>query len=679
MLPKFLQELDPQVYWSDNYVVLDFEVDTSHGDYGNPIHHDNQLLLGCYRLGAGHPDFHNQPGTTAVWGDEFSQGQLLAVIEKAQFIVAHRAKYELGWLRRCGADLRQLLPFDTELGEYVLMGNLAAGGDGIRPRSISLDNCCIRRGWRQKDPVVDTLIHHSINPVRIPRVWLQMRCEQDVETTEQLFLSQRAQLTRMGLLQVLFTRCLLTPVLADIEPEGMALDPEVVESTYTEYVAKLGELEQQMKEMTGGINWRSRLQMAEFIYDKLGFEELKDWKGKPKRTPPTARYPQGQRKTDNKTLDKLKAVTEEQQRFLKLRKEIGRVGAALSKNLEFFVGVCRERGGVFFAELNQTTTATHRLSSTGIRLVFETLKDLKGKPKSGTAQFQNLPRSFKKLFRAKREGWLIAEPDGSQLEFRVAAELGGPDQQALRDIENPDFDAHAFTASVLFNVPVDQVTTDGAHSQRQLAKPDTFKPLYGGTKGTERQEQYYAAFRERYRGVHATQERWVNQVLLKGVLVTPWGLRYYWPNARKSSSGYVNVGSAIYNYPIQALATAEIIPIALVYLWHRIREEGLEDSVRIINTVHDSAPCEVHPEAIPAFVSVVKRCFTDDVYAYLERVYGMDFRVPLGCGIKIGTHWGSGEEVQFNVWKTGKQQRKVGKRWEAYTDDMAPWPYGNAA
>lgn len=676
-LPKFLEDLDPNIYWSDNYVVIDFETDTSHGDYGNPIHPENQLVLASYRVGPSHTQYSRLGGRTiSVWGGEFEQDALVRILGEADFFVAHQAKYECGWLRRAGADLRSILPFDTAIGEYTLLGNLAAGGDGIRPHSISLDNACRRRDLPVKDPVVDTLIHNGINPVRIPENWLQGRCEQDVETTEKVFLDQRRDLTERGLLPVMYTRCLLTPVLADIEPEGMALDADRVEATYKEYTEKLAELERQLHEMTGGINWRSRIQMAEFIYDKLGFQELTNWSGIPKRTKPTKRYPDGQRKVDTKTLDKLRAYTDEQRRFLELRKEIGRIGSALSKNLEFFVGVVREHSGRFFAEFNQTATATGRLSSSGLKLVFQTLKDEKGKPKSGRAQFQNLPRSFKKLFRAKRAGWLMAEPDGSQLEFRVAAELGGPDEQALRDIEDVNFDAHTFTASVLFGVPVDQVTTSGAHSQRQLAKPDTFKPLYGGSKGTERQEQYYAAFRKRYPGIAATQEGWVDEVLLTGVLITPWGQRYYWPNARKSNSGYVNVGSAVYNYPIQALATAEIIPVALVYLWHRLRERNLEDRVRIVNTVHDSAPCEVHPSAVGEFTALVKQCFTTDVYNYLERVYRMDFRVPLGCGIKIGEHWSEGEEVTYNVWKTGRQTRKIGKQWSEYNDDQPAWPFG---
>lgn len=656
-LPKFLADLDPGIFLSDNYVVLDFEVDTSHGDYGNPIHAANDLVMGAYL----------RPGmqTRSVVGGSFSGAydELLSWIEKADFIVAHNAKYELGWLKRLGVDLRKVFAFDTQIAEYVLLGNLAAGAKelGMSPLSTSLDQCCRRRGLPIKDPVVDVLIGNGINPVLIPQPWLEGRCRQDVETTEQVFLDQRKDLQRRGLLPVQYTRCLLTPVLADIQFEGLALDADEVQKTYDDYIARQVKLQADMDAFTGGINVRSNKQLAEFVYDVLGFKELRTKRGEPKRSKPTNLHPGGSRKTDDKTLQLLKATTAQQAEFLKLRKALGKVTSALSKNLAFFKGVVDEYEGTFHAEIHQTVTATHRLSSTGIPLLFKTLPTEKGEPSRKSVQFQNTPRGFKKLFRAKRKDFKIAEPDGSGLEFRIAVQLGG-DEQGIKDIEDPKHDPHRFTASVLNNATIEQVKENekqaalgNVDSWRQLAKPDTFKPLYGGTKGTPEQERYYAAFRLRYPGIAEVQKSWLDSALVNKYVVTPWGLVYYFPTAKVSQSGYVNVTSTVYNYPIQALATAEIIPIALVYLWHGIRCRGLEEDVFIVNTVHDSAPCEVRVGKEEDFVSLAKQAFTTDVYNYLSRVYNMAFRVPLGVGIKIGERWGQGPEMSFNIYPDGRE------------------------
>lgn len=645
MLPEFLTNPKPWTYLGNNYVVVDFEVETNHGDYGAPVHRSNQLLLACWKLGSGHPRYEEYPEVLLhTWGNELGQGELLEDIAEADFIVAHRAKYELGWLRRCGLDLRKVLVFDTSLGEYVLLGNLKAGSSelGMAPMSTSLDMCCRRRGLPVKDPVVDVLIKNGVNPADIYPQWLQDRCQQDVWTTEMVFLDQRRTLSERDLLPVLYTRCLLTPVLADVEFEGMALDAEAVATEYAEASARMAVLSERMDALTGGINWRSPQQVAEFVYGKLGFDELKK-NGEPIRTPG------GLPKADNKTLDKLKATTDEQREFLALRKDLGKVSSLLSKNLEFFQGVCKQYGEVFFAEIHQDKTATHRLSSVGIPLMIG--------EKERSAQFQNTPRTLKRLFRAKRKGWLMAEPDGSQLECKTAGFLS-QDPQMIADILNPDYDFHVFTAMHLFNKTEEEVKQNvkdckagKKDSWRQLAKPDTFKPLYGGSKGTPAQERYYAAFRARYPVLAAAQASWAAEAVKDKQYVTPWGLIYYFPTAKLSKSGYANVTTSVYNYPIQALATAEIIPIALVYLWHRIGSGPLKDKCFIVNTVHDSAPCEVHPDVKDEFIETAKQCFTHDVFNYLETVYGMDFNVPLGVGLKIGERWGVGEELSFTVTK----------------------------
>src|SRR5690606_11563880 len=129
------------------------------------------------------------------------------------------------------------------------------------------------------------------------------------------------------------TRCLLTPILAVIETSGMRLDKERVVKTHDEYAEQLRAVEAELAEFTGGINVNSPDQLAQFLYggslvecekdepgaqrlefrgkeyfarpcaDKtLGFPELKDKKGRPKRNKPTKRWPEGRPKTDKSTL-----------------------------------------------------------------------------------------------------------------------------------------------------------------------------------------------------------------------------------------------------------------------------------------------------------------------------------------------------------------------------------------
>ncbi len=247
----------------------------------------------------------------------------------------------------------------------------------------------------------------------------------------------------------------------------------------------------------------------------------------------------------------------------------------------------------------------------------------------------------------------MAEADGSQLEFRVAAHLT-EDPKAISDILS-GHDVHRFTASVLNDIPEGEVTDD----QRQEGKPDTFKPLYGGQSGTPAQMAYYAAFRGRYPQLAAVQEEWVHEVLETKRFITPWGMRYYWPYARMSRTGYINVTSTVYNYPIQAFATAEIVPIALAAFWDRVKSAGAERVIRPVNTIHDSILCEVKASEIALWQEISLKSFCDDVYDYLTNIYKIEFdKVPLGVGLNWGANWHDrgNSEQEWNVHRDGTRQ-----------------------
>lgn len=641
-LPPWLTNPSSSAYHSDDYLTLDFEVVANDGRFGSAVDVRNQLYLACWKF---------RGKTYHTWGGEFEQRPLVEALKKATFLVGHNIKYELGWLRRIGVDLSTLLVFDTQVAEYVLLGNLASGDvkRGLRPRPISLDACRSRRGWARKDPIIALWLKHGITVDQMPKLWLKARCVSDVETTERLFLDQRQALHDSRRLNVLFARCLLTPVLAQIESEGMHLDKTRVNEVHAEYLAKYQALEAEMAAFTGGINWRSPKQSADFIYDTLGFSELRDRRGNPKRTKT------GLRSASAKTLDKLDASTDRQRAFLELRAKIGKVNAALTKNLNFCKGVVDDpdSGGVFYAELQQTRTATHRLSSTGIPRAV-------GKKRSGV-QFQNWPRKFKGLFSPRTPGWVIAEADSAQLEFRVAAFLGN-DRQAKLDIADVNWDAHVTSGAAMAGVEYGELYAaykrddKRAAEIRQAAKPETFKPLYGGSKGTKEQERWYAEFRRRYPDINAAQEGWKHAVITSRhkELITPWGLRFYFPHASVSRSGYVNVTASIFNYPVQSFATADIIPIALVYLWHRVKAAGYEERIRFVNTVHDSVAVELAPELTEWFERASVEAFTMDVYRFLSAVYAIEFDVPLGAGIKIGAHLGEGKEKAIDVYPDGR-------------------------
>ena len=626
-LPAVISAPDPSVYEGGNYVSVDFE--TTVYSKGSALDARNSLVLAVWELGPEHKDYRAEGNNRYVrWANEFGMETLVGHCETADFLIAHNAKFELQWLERCGLDTGEMIVWDTMIAEYVIGGNRWVW------HQLSLEKCAQRNYGEGKVGVISKMYKAGLCSTDIPASWLERYCIQDVTLTTRLFKTQLDTCVKKALLPIVYTRCLLTPVLADVERNGMQLDASIVQSLHEQKEREYAEVQKDLDDCTGGINVNSPIQLREFLYETLGFSPLRRKRG---RTWVDVLTPSGLLPTDADTISKLKAKTGPQRRFLALYVQSKGLYNELTKYLRKLQDCCNEVDGALTASFNQTNTQTHRLSSSG---------------RDYGMQFQNFPRAYKPIFKARKKGWLVGECDGAQLEFRVAAHLG-KDEVALRNILDPDFDAHITTASYMAGRDAAEMLALHRNGDkevgelRQDAKSETFKPLYGGSFGTPEQVRWYKGFKELYSGIADAQQSWIDEVLEHKYLTTEWGMRYYWPNTTMDRSGYVKNTTSICNYPVQAFATAEIIPVALAAFWHRLRSSGLR--MFIVNTVHDSIIVELPPDEVGAFHELAQQCLIEDVYPYLEQVYNIRLSVPLGAGVMVGEHWGSKDETVYNA------------------------------
>jgi len=611
-LPQHIKEPDPNIYLSHNYVVLDAE--TTIKDNGDSRNEYNKLIVACWRRGRSH--VRGRSLSSQIIGSEFDMQEMVEDIMLADFVVAHSTQFELGWLRRCGIELCKVVPYCSQIGEYVLAGN--------RPWGLSLEDCANRRGFRAKD-FVGNLIRNGVDTELIPISLLTEYCHKDVAACERVFLHQREHLNRRGLLPVTYTRNITTPVLVDIMSKGMQLDADRVNRLHKSYNKKYIVLEEKFNKLTGGINWNSPKQKQEYIYGTLKFAEVQDHKGNPIRTKA------GGKKTDGDTLLVLgkKAKTKQQKEFIEILLELNKYGQALSKILNKYKECVDNNDGRLFGNLHQTRTATHRLSSTGHGI---------------SVQFQNINREFKCCIKPSRVGWKIVENDEAQLEFRSAVQQC-KDKQGLEDIHNK-VDAHRQTFSKMYPADFqrlkDKQGTQEYEDIRQASKAHTFKPLYGGEYGTDAQQKYYRFFKTKYNGITEGQQIWFNRVFEFSYLTTFSGLIFHWPGAEYNKWGKIAVKGKVVqreicNYPIQSLCGADIVPIGLVYLWHKIKANNMK--AFIINTVHDSVIAEVPEKEVEKYTEIAELSLTEDVIQYMDKVYKKKFIVPLEAETKVFDHW----------------------------------------
>jgi len=267
-----LENPDPEIYLSNNYLVIDCE--TTREENGSALCKDNDLLLTVTKRSGNNYQVRR--------GGELEISDICEMAEQADFIVAHNSKFDLQWLKRAGLDLTRVVVFDTMIAEKVIRSNLCNGIE-----QLSLKRLLKNYKLGKKRPFVDACFKH--NAPWVPNHKLDERCKDDVSQTESLFIRQRDNLVSTGRLPVFFTRCLLTPVLADIEFNGMYLDGERVKEAYAEYSRQAETISREIELFSGGVNFRSTKQIAEYVYGDtesggLGFSELTDRRGNTLRT-----------------------------------------------------------------------------------------------------------------------------------------------------------------------------------------------------------------------------------------------------------------------------------------------------------------------------------------------------------------------------------------------------------
>lgn len=285
---------------------------------------------------------------------------------------------------------------------------------------------------------------------------------------------------------------------------------------------------------------------------------------------------------------------------------------------------------------NQTRTATGRLSAS-------------------SPNFQNFPRGktfpIKRAFVSRFTGGHIVDIDFAQLEFRAAGELSGCPVVA-EDLRNA-VDVHSVTASVLSKIDRNAVNKD----QRQAAKPETFKPLYGGLKGTPDQERYYKAFLEKYFGVAEWHYRLQEEAIATHKIVTLTGREFDFGRVIRYGPGKSSHATKIKNYPVQSFATADMVPWACILIDRALRRNKLRSV--LVNTVHDSIVIDVAPgeERMVLHTSVGAALA---VRQQVENYYNLELQMEYPVEATVGKNWMEQSNIYYQdeetldyVWKEG--------------------------
>jgi DNA polymerase-1 len=507
--------------------------------------------------------------------------------------VVQNGKFDLLALRRAGIELRGV-EADTMLASYVLdPGRRAHGLDVLALELLDYtmttyeELCGKGKGAVPFDEC----------PVDCARDY---SCE-DADMARRIWERFEPQLRDMGAMPLFRDiEMPLAETLADMEAEGITIDLDWFASLKARFTAERERVERMIWEEAGEeFNIASNPQLRVILFEKLGLPVRKR----------TATGPS----TDATVLQEL---ADEGHTLPTLLMEYRELSKLESTYLDALPALVNPETGRLHTSFNQTVASTGRLSSSDPNL-------------------QNIPirrelgRDIRRGF-VPRPGWKLLAADYSQIELRLLAHLSG--DTAFVEAFRAGGDIHRQTASVIFDVPLDAVTSE----MRARAKTINFATIYGqGPFSLSRQlkieqaeaKAFIAQYFQRFSGVRSYLDRMVEFAKANGYVETLFGRRRYIPELRDRNFNVRAFGErTATNSPIQGSA-ADLIKIAMIRIHRALREGAYE--ARMLLQVHDELVFEVPPDEIDAVQALVVR----------EMEQAAALEVPLVVDVGIGDNW----------------------------------------
>lgn len=391
----------------------------------------------------------------------------------------------------------------------------------------------------------------------------------------------------------------LVEVLADMEYEGVKVDKEKLNELGSQFKEIIKKLESEIYKISGEeFNINSPKQLGVILFEKLGLPVIKKTK---------TGY-----STNAEVLDKLKDQSPIIDKIIEYRQIV----KLNSTYVEGLLSIINPIDGRIHSSFNQTITTTGRISSTEPNL-------------------QNIPvklemgRNIRKVFISDK-GCKLVDADYSQVELRVLAHMS--QDETMIDAFKHNEDIHTKTASQVFNVSMDEVTS----KQRSDAKAVNFGIVYGKSDfglsedlniPVKQAKEYIENYFNKYNKIKEFMDNIIEDASSNGYVTTILNRRRYIPEIKSSNFMLRNAGKrAAMNAPIQGSA-ADIIKIAMINVYKKLEENNLKS--KLILQVHD----ELIVEAVDSEIDIVKKIVKDE----MENAVCLD--VNLDVDLNIGDSW----------------------------------------
>ena len=588
------------------------------------------------------------------------------------FVVGCNLSFDLCYLYREDEAYKKALQkhrlWDIQLAEYLLSGQ--------QDKWPSLDKMSLKYGLPVKDSKITTYFESGIGADKIPLEELEPYLMQDLANTEAIAKKQMITATQNSMLNLIISQMEALHCITEMMFNGLAVDYPYLEKyaaqVATEYADVKSNLEKQVKApLKEYINFYpvedvdSALQWSKFLfggnlkvpdYEVIG--TYKNGKTKTRKitkivktlaacdvpaSPDWVSEKTGKISVDDKTITTIiektknsyiKELVTALHTYRDLAKQLSTYIQGLSKHVQTKAGVVSLRRYVY-GRLNQVATSTGRLSSTSPNL-------------------QNISNNpIKKVFVSRWCGEIysgsLVEFDFAQLEVAVLAHVT-KDKQLIEDISTGK-DIHTELYQEMFlKTPTKE--------ERKWFKTMTFGLIYGAGAKTLAEnakcsiniaKQFVETFYKRYPDIYAWHTYMHGEATRMGKyeeldITKTWrwhsetGRIYVFKEyASKYEAGKTNNFSPteLKNYPIQGLATGDIVPLMLGVLFRKLI---LKPGVKLINTVHDSIMLDIRDDVLKETIKEIQNVL-NNTHMFFEKTFGFPLALKLSAGVTVGKNW----------------------------------------
>ena len=515
--------------------------------------------------------------------------------ESAQKI-GQNLKFDMLVLRKYDIEVAGPM-FDTMIAHYLIDPETGHGMDAMAEKYLEYETVSIESLIGKKGKGQGTM--RDVAPEEITEY-----AGEDADITLQLKEVFEKELQQDEVTNKLFyeMEMPIVNVLAAMEYEGVSINSGTLHELSDELQQSIQEIETEIYQLADTeFNIGSPKQLGEVLFDQLKLVE------KPKKTK------SGQYATGEVILSDLATEHDIARRILDYRELVKLKNTyvdALPKLVSPF-------DGRIHTSYNQAVTTTGRLSSTNPNLQNIPIRTEKG-------------QLIRKAFVPRSEDYVLMAADYSQVELRIIASFA--QDEVMIEAFRQGQDIHATTASKMFQVPLEEVTSE----MRRKAKTANFGIIYGVSSFGLAQRlsiprgeasDLIKAYFEQFPSIRAYMDRIIQQAREQQYVETVLGRKRYLRdiNSRNPTVRGYSERNAI-NAPIQGTA-ADMIKIAMVRVYDWMQKEKLQS--KMILQVHDELVFDAHRDEVDVLKENVSALMKD----------ALPLEVPMEVGTGVGENW----------------------------------------